>query len=121
MIVYGFIALTYVVVLAVTVSGLIKLALKDNATVRLIHKCAAPPAIVLWTIVMYGAIFVVRGKWIVLSLLFTLFLMLIFAGSLTGWLANTKPRQILHMILGGLTFALFTYFIFNMYTMLSRA
>ncbi len=121
MIVFGMIGLTYIIVLAVTVSGLVKLALKDNGSVKLIHKWAVPPAIVLWMIVVYGAILIVPGKKAVLGLLFTLFVMLVFAGALTGWLANSKRRQLVHMILGGATFALFTYFIFNMYSLLSHA
>ena len=123
MIIFGTIALSYLVVLAVTVTGLLKLALKENPTVRLIHKWSVPPAIVLWTVVMYGSIlfFGARGKWGVLELFFTLYLLLVFAGALTGWLANSRPRQIIHMILGGITFATFTYFFFYMFSLLNRA
>ena len=119
MVFFGLIALAYLLILAITVTGLLKLAIKESATLRMIHKFAVPPAIVLWAMVVYGAFYAMPGKPAMLSLLFTLFVSLTFAGGITGWLVKEGMRRILHMVLGGLTFGLFTYFIFGV--MLAQA
>jgi len=109
---YGLIVLSYLLILGITITGLLKLALKENTTLRLIHKYATPPAIFFWILVMYGAILAAAGRPVMLAMLLTLEISLVFGGALTGWLAHSNLRRMLHMILGGCTFAFYTYFIF---------
>ncbi len=119
MIFFRLIALSYMLILIVTITGFLKLVLRENATIKIIHKFAVPPSILFWVLVMYGAIAYNAGKVITLVTFFTLFLALVFGGALTGWLVKPGLRRVLHMILSSLTFLLFTYFIFGV--MLARA
>lgn len=119
MIFFGLIALSYMLILIVTITGFLKLLLHENATIKIIHKFAVPPSILFWVLVMYGAIAFSAGKVVTLLTYFTLFLALVFGGALTGWLVKPGVRKVIHIFFGGLTFLLFTYFIFGV--MLVRA
>ena len=108
---HGLIGLAYIIVLGITITGLLKLVFKENTSLKIIHKFAVPPAILLWIMSMYGAQ-AIPQKPVLRVLLLTLFLLLVFGSSLTGWLMTTRIRRVGHMIFGGITFLAFTYFIF---------
>ena len=118
MVFFGLIALSYMLILIITITGFLKMLLSGNTTIKIIHKFAVPPTILFWVLVVYGAIAYNACKVVTLITYFTLFLALVFGGALTGWLVKPGVRKVMHIFFGALTFLLFTYFLFGV--MLAR-
>ncbi|MDP8224131.1 MAG: hypothetical protein P9L99_12285 [Candidatus Lernaella stagnicola] len=108
MVLLGLIGLTYLMLLGVAITGALQLVQRDNKSLRAIHRWSAVPAVVFWALVHVVAIFI-KSKMLVT---FLLFLALVFAGALTGWLVKPGWRRAMHIVLGVATFLLFTLFIF---------
>lgn len=110
------IGLNYLLLLALFITGLLKLVQKDNPTLRAAHRWAAIPAIVTWILVHITAHLAIHDPnelRIKVLISFLLFLVLVFGGALTGWRSKPGARRALHMVLGALTFLLFTAFLFR--------
>jgi len=109
---YGLIAFNYLLILFVTITGLLKLVMKDNSSIRIIHKWAVPPAVFFWIMVIYASNLAMWQQPFKRDVLFTLFLVLVFGGAMTGWLVRPGARRVLHMVLGALTFVSHTFYVF---------
>jgi hypothetical protein len=110
----GFVALDYLLTLALLVSGVLQLVQKDSVSLRIIHRWSAIPAIVLWALV-HAAILALPNNPAAMGRLvsFVMFLMLAFAGGFSGWTAKPGARRVVHVALGSATFLLFTAFVFR--------
>lgn len=104
----GLIGLTYLVLMGLAITGLLQLVQKDSLSLKAVHRWAAVPAVAFGAMVHLLAI-MVKTKMLVT---FVLFLALVFAGALSGWLVKPGWRRLAHIVLGVATFLLFTMFIF---------
>jgi len=104
----GLIGLTYLVLLGMAITGLLQLVQKESVSLKAVHRWAAVLVVAFGALVHLVAI-VVKTKMLVT---FILFLALIFAGALSGWLVKPGWRRLTHIVLGAATFLLFTLFIF---------
>jgi hypothetical protein len=108
----GLVALTYLLILGVLVTGLLLLVQKNSDSLKLIHRWAVVPAIFLWVLVHFGAILVAK-KPLFAAGTFLLFLLMVFGGAFTGMRLQPGFRRAVHVGFGALTFLLFTVFIFR--------
>jgi uncharacterized membrane protein len=104
----GLIGLTYLLLLGITITGLLKLVQPGSTSLRAIHRWATVPTVGLWVLVHLVAL-LLKTKMVPT---FLLFVALVFGAALTGWLVKPGARRVTHIVLGTIVFLLFTAFIF---------
>ena len=97
----------YVLVLFSTLTGLLKLAFKENEVLEILHRMAGPINNLLYMIFFVVSSFGMV-RMIPRMIITALFILLVYAGFVTGNRKDKPWLLIVHRILGVLIFALFT-------------
>ena len=100
---------SYILVVFSTLTGLLKIAFKDNEVLMMLHKMSGPLVNLLFLVFFvfasasFGSLGLLRRLIII-----AIFICLIYAGLVTGSRKDSPVLLIVHRVLGILSFALFT-------------